>query len=232
MILPDSSSSQTDSEDSIHGGVDPVAPLNDFIKLSTGIVQNKLFYDGKLYGYKNGERVFIKDFRSQETFSFETGNYDSVQFYYEWENYIVDGFFLKVNDNKPFTFEPVPVQELSGLEMVTDNVKKFKGKKLYEVSIFDDVNPGQIEVTATNESFPYIYIDTVKIDTAKAIYQIKLKGKYEFSRDVSPEIQKSIGNGEEVTFPIGIIMTDKSVKSDVQEYKIFLKKKKKPKVKK
>lgn len=228
IFIPGISNSQSLSEkDSTGDGVDPILALNKFVKYSKGNVKNKLFYDGKLFGYKSGEKIFIRDFLSQESFEFETENYDSVQFYYEWDDYVVDGFFLKVYDNESFTYVPIPVQDLTGLEMIIGNIKKYKGKKLYELKLTDDVDPDNIEVSATNESVPYINI--VKIDSSN--YQVKLKDIEEFNLSVSQEIKDRIKKGLEVIIPIGVIMKDKVIKSDVQEYKIYLRKNKKPKSK-
>ncbi len=225
-----SNSQSFDEKDTLNEGVDPVIALNKFIKFSKGNVKNKLFYDGKLNGYINGEKIFIKNFLSQEIFEFETENYDSVQFFYEWDDYLVDGFFLKVYDNEPFTFLPIPVLpiiETDGLNMVIKSVAKSKGKKLYEIKISDDVDPKQIEVTALDESLPFI--DIKKGDSAT--YYIFLKEKDDFNNNASTELLENIKKGQEVIIPVGVIMKDKVVSSDVQPYKQYLKKKKKPKPK-
>lgn len=232
IVFPGISSSQTNVEkDSTGDGVDPVLALNKIIKYSKANIKNKLFYDGKLFGYKDGEKKFIRDFQSQELFEFETGDYDSVQFYYEWDDYVVDGFFLKISDNQQFTFLPIPVLpivESDGLNMVIKSVAKTKGKKLYEIKISDDVDPKQIEVSALDESIPYINID--KGDSVT--YYISLKNKDDFNNNASNEMLERIKKGQEVIIPIGVVMKDKVVSEHVQDYKQYLKKKKKPKPKK
>jgi len=213
----------------------PGTVVNNLVKYSVGIVKNNYNHDGKVFGYKDGESKFITDFKSQETFSFETGNYDSIQLFYEWDlddeyKYVVDKFFLKISENFPFTFLPItvlPIIESDGLNMIIKSVAKSKGKKLYEIKISDDVDPKQIEVTALDESLPFI--DIKKGDSAT--YYIFLKEKDDFNNNASTELLENIKKGQEVIIPIGVIMKDKVVSSDIQPYKQYLKKKKKPKPK-
>lgn len=203
----------------------PVTLLKDLIQFSTAEVRSNLNFTGKINGYFNGSGTYIKDIGPLETTSFETGNYDSIQFYFDLPYSYVDKFFIQVKKNEPFTFRTIPVQDLIGLEMIITNIKKYKGEKLYELEIFDDADNRQIEVTASLESAPFINI--VKIGDTSALYQIKLKNTYEFNKDVGQEIQDNIKKGKEVIIPVGVIMRDAAVKDDVQEYKIYLKKNKK-----
>lgn len=211
------------SDTTITAKTKPVTLLKDLIQFSTAEVRSNLNFTGKINGYFNGSSTYIKDIGPLEVASFETGNYDSIQFYFDLPYSYVDKFFIPVKKNEPFSFRTIPVQDLIGLEMIINNVKKYKGEKLYELEIFDDADKRQIEVSATLESAPFIKI--VKIDTA--LYQIKLKDTYEFNKDVGQEIQENIKKGKEVIIPIGVIMRDTAVKDDVQEYKVYLKKNKK-----
>lgn len=229
IAFPTFSYTQTDSSNTV-GKIKPVTPLNNFIKYSNATAKNNLNYNGQVNGFYNGISNFIKDFNSQETFTFETGIYDSIQFYFDLPNSYVDKFFIKVFDNEPFTFLPIPVLpviESDGLNMVIKSVAKSKGKKLYELKISDDVDPKHIEVKPLEESIPFIYIE--KGDSAT--YYIFLKKKDEFNNNVSTELLDKIKKGQEVIIPIGVAMKDKFVSSDVQEYKQYLKKKKKIKPK-
>ncbi|HAY34216.1 MAG TPA: hypothetical protein DCY06_08760 [Bacteroidetes bacterium] len=217
----------------------PATSLSQLIKFSSAKVVNNLPYDGKAFGFKNDKGTFITDYEALDTFEIKILDYDSIQFYSEYIRdgipKVLDGFFLKVDENKSFTYTPLPVQDLVGLDIVTENVKKYKGRKLYEITIEDDVNAGEIEVMPLPESVSFI--DIQRIDTAKytatnkAIFQIKLKDTKSFANEVSKSILDRILKGEEVIMPIGIKLFDKKIPSHTEEYKIFLKKKKKKKTK-
>jgi len=231
--------SQTNKDDiSPDVEIIPVTPVKVFVKNSIGKAKNNLYHDGKIYGFLNGDSTFIDEFKSQETFAFNTGNYDSLQFYYQWDIddrrvYKLFKFFIKVEENKPFTFTPIPIQNLVGLDIETENVKKFKGKKLYEIRIQDDVNAREIEIMPLPESASFIEPKFQVYDTATAtaIYHINLKDTRSFANEVSKSIQDRILKGEEVIMPIGIKIFDKKIPSHFEDYKLFLKKKKKKKTK-
>ncbi|MBK9332483.1 MAG: hypothetical protein IPM96_08845 [Ignavibacteria bacterium] len=209
----------------------PATTITDLIKFSSAKVVNNLPYKGSAFGFKNDKSTFILDYEALDTFSFYTNDYDSIQFYSEYLRdgiqKVLDGFFLKVNDNKPFTYTAIPVQDRVGLDIVTENVRKYKGKKLYEIIIEDDANAGDIEVMPLPESVSFI--DIQRIDTA--VYHIKLKNTRTFSNEVSKSIQDRILKGDEVIMPVGIKLFDKKIPSHSEEYKVFLKKKKKKKTK-
>lgn len=232
MMAPGVSFSQNDTADIEE--VYPVTVINPLIKYSEATIKNDLNHDGKIYGYTGGASQFINDLRSQETVSFQTGNYDSIQFYYEWDvddkyRYKVDKFFIKVSDNKPFEFSINPIREISNFNMSVDNseLRKLASEKLYEVIIKDDVDPNNIIVQPTEESARFI--DIWKIDSLSVVYQIRLKDKNEFVRNLSEDVIKKWKKGDELSFPIGIILSDKNVPADVMRYTLFLKKEKKPK---
>lgn len=208
-----------------------VTALTPIIKYSVAEFKNNANHELKVYGYKDGSETFIKNSEPLEIFRIETSDFDSLKFFSEWEldekeNYKVV-YFLKVSENKKFEFTPIPVFVLTGLEMIVDNraLKNMTGKKLYEVVIKDDVNSSAIEAAAFDDSAPYI--DVIKIDTAT--YHVKLKAKNEFLKNLTDTEKAKWSKGDELLFPIGIILKDKNVKEDVQVYQLFLKKKKKPK---
>lgn len=208
-----------------------VTALTPVIKYSVAEFKNNANHDLKVFGIENGSESFIKSCGPLEVFTLEVKDNDSLRFFSEWDLddkviYEVN-YFLKVSENKEFEFIPTPVFELTGLEMIVDNraLKNMTGKKIYEVTIRDDVNSSAIEAAAFDESAPYI--DVIKIDTVT--YHVKLKAKEEFLRNL-PDIQKSKwSKGEEITFPIGIKLYDKNVPGHEQPYQLYLKKKKKPK---
>ncbi|MBV6479295.1 MAG: hypothetical protein HGGPFJEG_02066 [Ignavibacteria bacterium] len=208
-----------------------VTALSPIIKYSYAILKNNLNYDVSVYGRKNNTDTFINKFGPFEEFSVETKDYDSLKFYSRWdfdESFDKEATnFLEVKDNQKFEFYPEPIFELTGLDMIVDNraLKRLIGKKLYNIKITDDVNPSAIEAAAYDDSAPYI--DIIKIDTVS--YQIKLKAKDEFLRNLTEAEKVKWSKGEELIFPIGVKLYDTAVKSDVQDYQIYLKKKKKSK---
>ncbi|HMS65540.1 MAG TPA: hypothetical protein PKD83_09845 [Ignavibacteria bacterium] len=211
--------------------VPPVKFLNNLIKYSTGIGVNNLNHNGTISGYKDEVITYIMDIQSQGTFSFETKNYDSIQFYFEWD--LDENHIYKVKksypvlDNQPFEFEANEIMVMSGAEMIVANnqLKSLAGKKLYEVIISDDVNPDWIKVEALPEASKYI--DVLKLDSST--YQIKLKGKQEFFGNLSEDLREQWVKGEEIKFPIGVNMYDSVVTTDTGTIQYFLVKKKKPK---
>lgn len=231
ISFPVFSYSQTDSA-KVVGKIKPVTPLSKFIKFSNVTAKNNLNYDGKVNGFLNGNSNFIKDFNSQEIFSFETANYDSIQFYFDLPNSYVDKFFIQVTDNIPFEFDVKPFMELSGADIFVANnqlknlfTKDGMGKKLYDISITDDVNPDQIKVEATPIASKYI--EVVKLDSST--YQVKLKSKKEFYGNLSEEIKEKWSKGEEIKFPIGVNLFDTVITTDNVTIQYNLVKKKKPK---
>ncbi|MEO8446998.1 MAG: hypothetical protein ABI528_05850 [bacterium] len=228
IASPVTSWSQTDT--STTARTKPVTPLTSFIKYSNAEVKNNLYYPGKVNGFLNGNSIFVKDFESQEIFSFETANYDSIQFYYDLPYSYVDKFFIPVADNKHFEFIINPIREISNFDMSVDNseLKKLTDAELYEVIIRDDVDPNNILVEATDESAKFINI--WKIDSLNVVkYQIRLKDKNEFVRNLSEDVIRKWKKGDELSFPIGITLSDKNVPTDITKYTLFLKKEKKPK---
>jgi|GEM_PF-1916941 len=218
--------------------IDPVALLTDLIKYSNAVIKNNLNHDGQIYGYINGERIFIKDIGSDGIVSIETQNFDSIQFYSEFNledgsTYIVDGFFLKVIENQPFDIIISPIKEVVGGKITVDNKELVniieEPKMLYLVKITDDVNTGQIEVTPLEKSSPNIEI--LKIDSSTYHIKLKARTKNEFAGSISDDQMIKWRKGEEVKFPIGVKITDKYLLSDFREIDYVLVKKKKPKKK-
>lgn len=208
-----------------------VTALTPIIKYSVAEFKNNVNHDLEVYGCKNGLQTLIKNCGPFEVFIVEIKDNDSLKFFSQWdiderERYKVN-YYLRVSENKKFEFTPTPVFELTGLEMIVDNraLKNMIGKKLYEVTIRDDVNSSAIEAAAFDDSAPFI--DIIKIDTVT--YHIKLKAKEEFLRNLTETEKAKWSKGEELLFPIGIKLYDKNVTEDIQEYQLFLKKKKKPK---
>ncbi|MEO8664682.1 MAG: hypothetical protein ABI462_04220 [Ignavibacteria bacterium] len=218
--------SQTDSSKIL---VKPVTSFSSLIKYSNAKMVNNLAYDGTANGFINGNKIFIKNFESLDTFSFETNNFDSIQFYYDLPNSYVDKFFLTVADNEPFNFTVIPIREISNFNMTVDNsdLKNLVGQKLYDVKLSDDVDANRILVTPNDSSS--MFIDVWKTDSIDVTYQIRLKNKDEFVRNLTQDIKKKWSKGDEVSFPISIRLTDKNVPSDSRTYTLILKKKKKPK---
>lgn len=202
----------------------PVSVKTKLIRHSNATFYNETPFTGKAYGIGPDIKQYIGDINPKDSSTMPIGEFSDVQFEFEVDGEIKT-YTLRVSLNTKFVYNPVPEIALTGIEMVIDNVKKYKGKKLYEINITDDVSPGNITAAATPESSPYI--EVIKIDSS--IVQVKLKDVNEFARDVPQDVQESIRKGEEVIFPIGIVLKDENVGSDIQEYKIFLKKKKKPK---
>ncbi|MDZ4710701.1 MAG: hypothetical protein SGI89_00085 [bacterium] len=225
LASPITSWSQTDTSKTAR--TKPVTPLTNFIKYSNATVKNNLYYPGKVNGFLNENSIFVKDFESQETFSFETVNYDSIQFYYDLPYSYVDKFFIPVLENEQFDYTINPIREISNFNMSVDNseLRKLVNEKLYEVEIKDDVDPNNILVEATEESAKFI--DIWKIDSLSVVYQIRLKDKNEIVRNLSEDEIRKWKKGDELSFPIGITLSDKNVPDDVQKYKLFLKKEKK-----
>lgn len=230
LALPINCFSQTDTGTGI---TIPVTALTKFIKLSNATAKNNLFYPGKVNGFQNGISTFIKDFESQEVFTFETGNYDSIQFFFDLPNSYVDKFFIKILDNNPFEFKTSPIMQMSGADLIVAN-NQLKdlflkengiGKKLYSVTITDDVNPEWVKVEPLSEAS--LYIDVVKLDSST--YHIKIKDKAVFLGNLSEDIKNKWSKGEEIKFPIGIVMTDTVLPDHTASISYSLVKKKKPK---
>ncbi|MBK8553062.1 MAG: hypothetical protein IPL53_19165 [Ignavibacteria bacterium] len=229
FAIPTTSYSQADT---IAGRTIPVTAITEFIKYSNATARNNLFYPGKINGFLNGNSTFLKDFESQETFTFEIGNYDSIQFFFDLPKSYVDKFFIKVLENQPFEYKTSPIMQLSGADLIEANnqmqnlfLTNGTGKKLYAVTITDDVNANWVKVEPLPEAS--LYIDVVKLDSST--YHIQIKNKAIFLGNLSEDIKNKWSRGEEIKFPIGIIMTDTMVPSPPVPINYTLVKKKKPK---
>ena len=219
--------SQEDEEPKLY----PATSLNELINYSSAIVVNNLPYDGTAFGFKDGKSTFIIDYQALDTFTFNTMDYDSIQFYSEYlrdgKPKVLDGFFLIISKNKPFGFEAFPIMPMSGAELIVGNsqLKNIAGKMLYEVTISDDIDPNRIKVMPRDDS--YLFIDILKIDSSK--YRIKLKDKNKFYENLSSDTKNKWKRGEELKFPIGINLSDTVVTNHKETIQYILVKKKKPK---
>lgn len=204
----------------------PATAITDLVKYSNAVVKNNLNHEGKVFGFHNGEGRFVRDFLPNETFSFEILDYDSIQFYSEFSvdgtAFVVDGFFLKVKENQPFTYTVVPIIAISNFRMNVDHDQMFRlvGQELYTVALTDDVNPGNITVTPNDTSKNYI--DVWPIDSAT--YQVRLKNMNEFERTLSADDKKKWKN--EKSFNVGVKLQDSKVPSDSKYIVMYLIKKK------
>jgi hypothetical protein len=216
--------------------VDPILTVSPVIKYSKAIFKNNLAYEGKIFGYVNGESILINEFPALDTFSVLTKQFDSLQFYSEFvengKSYVLNGFFIKVDSNKIFEFKTSPIMQMSGADLIVENnqLKNLffdngMGKTIYGVAITDDVNPDWVKVEALPEAAQYI--DVEKLDSST--YQVKFKNKDIFLGSLSEDIKNKWRKGEEIRFPIGIMLTDTIVPDQSATVKYTLVKKKKPK---
>ncbi len=216
--------------------VDPILAVSPVINYSKAFFKNNLAYEGKIFGFYNGESTYINDFPALDTFSVYTNQFDSLQFYSEFiengKSYVLNGFFIQVDSNKIFEYKTSPFMQMSGADLIVENnqlknlfLDNGMGKTIYGVTITDDVNPDWIKVEPLPEAAQYI--DVEKLDSST--YQIKFKNKSVFLDNLSEDIKNKWKKGEIIRFPIGIIMTDTVVPDQSATIKYTLVKKKKPK---
>ncbi len=198
---------QDDSNDVL---IDPVVALNKTLKFSTAVFENALPYPGKAYGFGGGNEVFLLDFEPKQRFLFETANYDSILFFYTWllsdnSPYEVN-YFVKVYDNSSFTSEIVfdPGLVNQGSIVNAAKINSYKGKKLYDVVIEDDVSPFRISVIPLPGSSQFI--DVVQsADTNR--FQVRLKRSTEIDALIKQNMEKFKSQGY-AEIPIGIELSD------------------------
>ena len=209
-LCDNKSFAQDDSNDVL---IDPVFALNKTIKLSTADFENALPYPGKAYGFTGGTDLFLLDFEPKQKFQIETANYDSILFFYNWllsDNtpYEVN-YFVRVFDNSEFTSEVVfdPGLIAQGSIVNAGKINSYKGRKLYDVFIEDDISPFRIAVIPLPSSSPYI--DVVQsADTNR--FQVRLKRSTEIDALIKENLEKFKSQGY-AEIPIGIELSDPAI---------------------
>jgi hypothetical protein len=198
---------QDDSNDVL---IDPVVAHSETLKFSTALFENALPYPGKAFGLGNGNEVELLGFEPKQRFQLETENYDSILFYFTWllsDNSQYDvNYFVKVSDNLKFNSEIVfdPGLVNQGTLVNVGKINSFKGKKLYDVVIDDDVSPLRIRVSPLPESTPYV--DVVQsADTNR--FQVRLKRSNEIDALIKQNMEKFKSQGY-AEIPIGVILSD------------------------
>lgn len=202
---------QEDSNDVL---IDPVIALNKTIKSSTGLFENVLPYPGKVYGLGAEGQSFIMDIEPRQKFELEVNGFDSLLFNFEWllsdnSPYEVN-YYISSAENIPFVYEDVVFEaglSSNGSIVSAKKINAYKGRRLYDLVISDDVKPFRIKVTPLPESSPYI--DVVQsADSSR--FQIRLKRSSEIDALIQQDMGKFRSQGY-AEFPIGVIMTDPEI---------------------
>ncbi len=191
--------------------IDPVIALNNTIKNSAGSFENVLPYPGKVYGIGPEGQSFVMDIEPKQKFELQVNGFDSILFNFEWllsdnSPYEVN-YYIRAAENVPFIYEDVVFEaglSRNGTIVNAKKINSYKGRRLYDLVISDDVRPFRIKVSPLPESSPYI--DVVQsADSSR--FQVRLKRSNEIDELIKQDIGKFRSQGY-AEFPIGVIMTD------------------------
>ncbi len=211
LFLPVGIYAQQDTNDVL---IDPVIAHNKSIKHSNAILESVLPYPGKVYGIGAEGRSFILDIEPKEKFQVETKDFDSLLFFFTWllsdnSPYEVN-YYIGLAENEPFINRDLVFEAGLSQNGSLVNAKKlnsYKGKRLYDVVISDDVLPFRIQVNPLPESLPYI--DVVQsADTNK--FQVRLKRSSEIDGLIKQDMEKFKSQGY-AEVPIGVVISDPEI---------------------
>ena len=211
---------------SVHAQIDSskmrVILLDNLVKKSTVSIRNNFPDAGKVFGISGDSEEYLRDFLEGETFSIETSDFDSLLFKYEYElfdNSILPiRYSLKVNENGKILFITPGVPE--GKEFIlTNSIRKLKGKKIYDIIVDDDAKPFRISVVPLPEASQFIDIVQlaqpnryiVKLKTAEVIDPLMRKRDKDYERNGFYEI------------PIGVRIFDPEIPSQSYNRSLLLK---------
>lgn len=205
--------------------IDPVIALNRTLKISTAQFENALPHPGKAYGNSAGNEVYILDFEPRQKFQLDASNFDSIRFFFQWllsDNSIYQvNYYMPVAENTEFDYETIfdPGLINQGTIVNTKKLNTYKGKRLFDLLIKDDVRPFRIGVAPLPESAPYIEV-VQSADTNR--FQVRLRRSNEIDALIKENMDKFKSQGY-AEIPIGIVITDPLIPEHRKTVKYLLK---------
>lgn len=201
-----------------------VIPLNNVVRYSTVSFKNNFPDAGEVFAFANGEETPIKKFAINETFEFEIGDIEKLNFYFNYLMY--DGslfpikYELDVPENTEFKFNLIPKKGAINKKFLetTRKLKELYGQDLYEIVIDDDASPFRIAVEPLEDSKSFIDV----IPTAsKNTFVVKFKGK-----EVNSLLKGNLNTfkkGNTWQIPIGVKIFDPKILSHSEPRNLILK---------